>query len=39
MLKKMNRRHNYELFRDMVHELRAKDPLFSISTDIIVGYS
>ncbi len=39
MLKKMNRRHNYEDFKNMVEYLRSKDPLFSISTDIIVGYS
>ncbi len=39
MLKKMNRRHNYEDFKNMVEYLRNKDPLFSISTDIIVGYS
>ena len=39
MLKKMNRRHNYQDFKDMVDYLRSKDPLFSISTDIIVGYS
>ncbi len=39
MLKKMNRRHTYEEFRDMVQYLRSRDPLFSISTDIIVGFS
>ncbi len=39
MLKKMNRRHSYEDFRDMVTYLRKKDPLFSISTDIIVWFS
>jgi len=39
MLKRMNRRHNYSDFKDMVDYLRLKDPLFSISTDIIVGYS
>lgn len=39
LLKKMNRRHSYEDFRDMVKYLRKKDPLFSISTDIIVGFS
>ncbi|MCP4523108.1 MAG: MiaB/RimO family radical SAM methylthiotransferase [Candidatus Gracilibacteria bacterium] len=39
MLKKMNRRHTYEDFKKMVDFLRSKDPLFSISTDIIVGYS
>lgn len=39
MLKRMNRKHSYEDFRDMVFYLRKKDPLFSISTDIIVWYS
>ena len=39
LLKKMNRRHSYEDFRDMVSYLRKRDPLFSISTDIIVGFS
>lgn len=39
MLKKMNRKHTYEAFRDQVQYLRSKDSLFSISTDIIVGYS
>lgn len=39
MLKKMNRRHSYQDFKEMVSYLRAKDPLFSISTDIIVGFS
>ncbi len=39
MLKRMNRRHSYEDFRNMVQYLRKKDPLFSISTDIIVGFS
>lgn len=39
MLKKMNRRHNYQKFKDIVEYLRSRDPLFSISTDIIVGYS
>ncbi|MEA3386850.1 MAG: radical SAM protein [Patescibacteria group bacterium] len=36
MLKRMNRRHKYEDFRKMVNYLRSKDPLFAISTDIIV---
>ena len=36
MLKRMNRRHSYEDFRDMVKYLRNRDPLFSISTDINV---
>ncbi len=39
MLKKMNRKHTYEDFKSQVEYLRAKDPLFSISTDIIVGFS
>jgi tRNA-2-methylthio-N6-dimethylallyladenosine synthase len=36
MLKRMNRRHTYADFKKMVEYLRSKDPLFSISTDIIV---
>jgi tRNA-2-methylthio-N6-dimethylallyladenosine synthase len=39
MLKKMNRRHTYADFKRMVEYLRSKDPYFTISTDIIVGYS
>ncbi len=39
MLKRMNRKHNYQDFKDMVMYLRNKDPLFSISTDIIVWFS
>ena len=39
MLKRMNRRHKYEDFRKMVDYLRSKDPLFAISTDIIVWFS
>ena len=39
MLKKMNRKHSYEEFKKMVDYLRSHDPLFAISTDIIVGYS
>ncbi|MFK7780565.1 MAG: MiaB/RimO family radical SAM methylthiotransferase [Candidatus Gracilibacteria bacterium] len=39
MLKKMNRRHKYSDFKKMVSYLRSKDPLFSISTDIIIGFS
>lgn len=38
ILKKMNRKHTYENFRDMVKYLREKDPYFSISTDIIAGF-
>ena len=39
MLKKMNRKHSYLDFKKMIDYLREKDPFFSISTDIIVGYS
>lgn len=39
LLKRMNRRHNYQKFKDIVDYLRSRDPLFSISTDIIVWYS
>jgi len=39
MLKRMIRKHSYSDFRDMVKYLRSRDPLFSISTDIIVWYS
>jgi len=39
MLKRMNRKHTYDKFKAQVEYLRSKDPLFSISTDIIVGYS
>lgn len=39
MLKKMNRRHKYEDFKKIVDYLRSRDPNFSVSTDIIVGYS
>ncbi|MDD5770096.1 MAG: MiaB/RimO family radical SAM methylthiotransferase [Candidatus Gracilibacteria bacterium] len=39
MLKKMNRKHTYNDFKKMVEYLRKKDSYFSISTDIIVGFS
>lgn len=39
MLRRMNRRHKYEDFKNIVQYLREKDPNFSISTDIIVGFS
>lgn len=39
MLKKMNRKHSYEDFKNIVLYLRSRDPLFAISTDIIVWYS
>ncbi len=38
MLKKMNRKHTYEDFKMQVEYLRSRDPLFAISTDIIVGF-
>ncbi len=38
MLKKMNRKHSYADFKTQVDYLRSRDPLFSISTDIIVGF-
>ncbi len=38
VLTRMNRKHTYEDFRAQVQYLRAKDPLFAISTDIIVGF-
>jgi tRNA-2-methylthio-N6-dimethylallyladenosine synthase len=36
ILKKMNRKHTYNDFKNQVQYLRSKDPLFAISTDIIV---
>jgi len=39
MLKRMNRKHTYDDFKNMVNYLRTKDLNFSISTDIIVGFS
>ncbi|MFA5916814.1 MAG: MiaB/RimO family radical SAM methylthiotransferase [Candidatus Gracilibacteria bacterium] len=39
ILKKMNRKHTYEDFKNQVQYLRSKDPYFSISIDIIVGFS
>lgn len=38
MLKRMNRKHTYADFKAQVDYLRSRDPLFSISTDIIVGF-
>ncbi|MDD2908280.1 MAG: DUF559 domain-containing protein [Candidatus Gracilibacteria bacterium] len=38
ILKKMNRKHTYSDFKSQVEYLRSRDPLFSISTDIIVGF-
>ncbi len=38
ILRRMNRKHTYEDFKTQVKYLRSRDPLFSISTDIIVGF-
>lgn len=38
ILRAMNRKHTFEDFRSQVAYLRSKDPLFGISTDIIVGF-
>jgi tRNA-2-methylthio-N6-dimethylallyladenosine synthase len=38
MLARMNRKHSYADFKTQVDYLRSHDPLFSISTDIIVGF-
>lgn len=38
VLKNMNRKHTFEDFRLQVEYLRSRDPLFAISTDIIVGF-
>ncbi len=36
MLKRMNRKHSFADFKTQVDYLRKRDPLFGISTDIIV---
>lgn len=38
VLSRMNRKHTYADFKSQVEYLRSRDPLFSISTDIIVGF-
>lgn len=38
VLKNMNRKHTFKDFRLQVEYLRSYNPLFSISTDIIVGF-
>jgi len=38
VLKNMNRKHTFIDFKSQVKYLRSKDPLFAISTDIIVGF-
>lgn len=38
LLRSMNRKHTFADFRTQLEYLRSHDPLFSISTDIIVGF-
>lgn len=38
MLRRMNRKHTYADFKAQLDYLRLRDPLFAISTDIIVGF-
>lgn len=38
VLARMNRKHSYRDFKSQIEYLRSRDPLFSISTDIIVGF-
>ncbi len=38
ILKKMNRNYTVEEYMKIIEKLRKKDPLFSITTDIIVGF-
>lgn len=38
MLRRMNRKHIYADFKSQVDYLRSRDPLFSLSTDIIVWF-
>lgn len=38
MLRRMNRKHTYADFKAQLDYLRSRDPLFAISTDIIVGF-
>jgi tRNA-2-methylthio-N6-dimethylallyladenosine synthase len=38
VLGRMNRKHTYADFKSQIDYLRDRDPLFSISTDIIVGF-
>ncbi len=38
ILRRMNRKHTFADFKAQVDSLRSHDPLFAISTDIIVGF-
>lgn len=38
MLKKMRRQHNMEQYMSVIEQLRSKDPLYGISTDVICGF-
>ncbi len=38
LLKKMNRHYTIEEYEEIVKKLRKKDPNFSVTTDIIVGF-
>ncbi len=38
ILKLMNRKHTFADFKTQIDYLRSKDPFFSISTDLIVGF-
>lgn len=39
VLKKMNRRHTWEQYKNIVEKIRSKRPDFAITTDIIVGFT
>ena len=38
VLKRMNRRYDYETYRKIADALKAQDPLYAITTDIITGF-
>jgi tRNA-2-methylthio-N6-dimethylallyladenosine synthase len=38
ILKKMNRRHTIEEFKDLIHKIKQKVPEMEFGTDIIVGF-
>ncbi len=38
VLRRMNRKHSYEEYRNIVQKIRSINPKFSITTDIIVGF-